>query len=62
MKNIVFREIMASFRKNSMIFVFEINFHNFIKIRKLMLIELIARLKSPLRLKYFNSMLALLAI
>jgi hypothetical protein len=45
-----------------MIFVFELNFHHFQKIKKLMLIRLLSTTLSPLGLTFFNSMLALLAI
>jgi hypothetical protein len=45
-----------------MIFVFELNFHNFQKLKKLISIRLIATTLSPLGLTFSNSMLALLAI
>jgi hypothetical protein len=44
-----------------MIFVFELNFHNFQK-KKLTLIKLRTTTLSPLGLTFFNSILPLLAI
>jgi hypothetical protein len=43
-------------------FVFELNFHNFQKKKKLMLIRLLATTLSPLGLMFFDFVLALLAI
>jgi hypothetical protein len=62
MMNFIFCVIMTSYRKITSNFCFGTQFSQFSKIKKLMLIRLLATTLSPLKLTFSNSKLALLAI